>query len=141
MMKFLKFSLARYAKFGSYAAAFLAGVGCSISASYFWIPLAVAIVLGSLSAYLSSTRPRVREDAPRPRAADPSPASLVDLDIDYVIHRDLFGNGNTALNFYFFYHRKYLLRISTVLFPSNRRMACPDTFYRECSILRRCQFF
>ena len=51
MINFLLFALRRYARFGSYVAAFLAGVGFSIQGSYFWVPLAVAVVLGSLCAY------------------------------------------------------------------------------------------
>lgn len=51
MINFLLFALRRYARFGSYVAAFLAGIGFSSQGSYFWVPLAVAVVLGSLCAY------------------------------------------------------------------------------------------
>lgn len=51
MINFLLFALRRYARFGSYFAAFLAGIGFSSQGSYFWVPLAVAVVLGSLCAY------------------------------------------------------------------------------------------
>lgn len=49
----IKFALKRYANFGSHVAAFLAGLGCVISGWYFWIPLAVAVVLGSACAYFN----------------------------------------------------------------------------------------
>ena len=47
MINFLLFALRRYARFGSYVAVFLAGVGFSIQGSYFWVPLAISVVLGS----------------------------------------------------------------------------------------------
>ena len=51
MINILVFALRRYARFGSYLAVFLAGVGFSIQGSYFWVPLAISVVLGSLCAY------------------------------------------------------------------------------------------
>ena len=70
MIDFLLFAFRRYARFGSYAAAFLAGLGCVVSGSYFWIPLAAAVILGSLCSYLGRSRPRAHEDAPRARSAE-----------------------------------------------------------------------
>ena len=72
MINFLIFAVKRYARFCSYIAAFLAGLAFTVQGSLFWCPLAVSIVLGSLSAYESrplSERPagRVRTDA-RPSA-------------------------------------------------------------------------
>lgn len=61
MINFLLFALRRYARFGSYVAVFLAGVGFSIQGSYFWVPLAVAVVLGSLCAY--NGRPVIKKKA------------------------------------------------------------------------------
>lgn len=52
MISFLMFAIARYSRICSHVAAFLAGVGLSIGGEYFWMPLAIAIVLGSLAAYL-----------------------------------------------------------------------------------------
>lgn len=68
MIDFLIFAVKRYARFCSYIAAFLAGLAFTVQGSLFWCPLAVSIVLGSLSAYESrphSERPagRVRTDA------------------------------------------------------------------------------
>lgn len=51
MVKCLKFALSRYAYFLSYVAAFLAGVAVVVPAIYMLIPLAVAVALGSASAY------------------------------------------------------------------------------------------
>lgn len=56
MISFFLFALRRYARFGSYVAVFLAGVGFSIQGAYFWVPLAISVVLGSLCAY--EQRPR-----------------------------------------------------------------------------------
>lgn len=58
-MKMIKFALKRYANFGSHVAAFLAGLGCVINGWYFWIPLAVAVVLGSVCAYFN--RPKTKK--------------------------------------------------------------------------------
>lgn len=71
----IKFALKRYANFGSHVAAFLAGLGCVISGWYFWIPLAVAVVLGSACAYFN--RPKQKK-AETPASA-PSPVSDSDL--------------------------------------------------------------
>lgn len=57
-MKMIKFALKRYANFGSHVAAFLAGLGCVINGWYFWIPLAVAVVLGSVCAYFNRPKPK-----------------------------------------------------------------------------------
>lgn len=74
-MKMIKFALKRYAYFGSHVAAFLAGLGCVISGWYFWIPLAVAVVLGSACAYFN--RPKLKKsDVP---ASVPAPVSDSDL--------------------------------------------------------------
>ena len=70
MINILVFALRRYARFGSYLAVFLAGVGFSIQGSYFWVPLAISVVLGSLCAYLGRSRPRAHEDAPRARSVE-----------------------------------------------------------------------
>lgn len=72
MINFFIFAVKRYARFCSYIAAFLAGLAFTVQGSLFWCPLAVSIVLGSLSAYESRPhfeRPagRVRTDA-RPSA-------------------------------------------------------------------------
>lgn len=68
MIDFLIFSVKRYARFCSYIAAFLAGLAFTVQGSLFWCPLAVSIVLGSLSAYESRPHPErpagcVRTDA------------------------------------------------------------------------------
>ena len=60
-MKIIKFALKRYANFGSHVAAFLAGLGCVISGWYFWIPLAVAVVLGSVCAYFNRLKAKKAE--------------------------------------------------------------------------------
>lgn len=74
-MKIIKFAIKRYANFGSHVAAFLAGLGCVISGWYFWIPLAVAVVLGSACAYFN--RPKQKKaDVP---ASVPAPVSDSDL--------------------------------------------------------------
>ena len=77
MINFLIFSVKRYARFCSYIAAFLAGLAFTVQGSLFWCPLAVSIVLGSLSAYESRPhfeRPagRVRTDARASAGADSS---------------------------------------------------------------------
>lgn len=60
-MKMIKFALKRYANFGSHVAAFLAGLGCVISGWYFWIPLVVAVVLGSACAYFNRPKQKKTE--------------------------------------------------------------------------------
>lgn len=72
----IKFALKRYAHFGSHIAAFLAGLGCVINGWYFWIPLSVAVVLGSACAYFSRPKPVKKEQAVLPVS---SPVSDVDL--------------------------------------------------------------
>lgn len=72
MINFFIFAVKRYARFCSYIAAFLAGFSFGLSSTLFWCGLAASIVLGSLSAYETSShseRPagRVRTDA-RPSA-------------------------------------------------------------------------
>lgn len=77
-MKMIKFALKRYANFGSHVAAFLAGLGCVISGWYFWIPLAVAVVLGSACAYFN--RPKQKKvDNPVPAPAPVSDSDLQSL--------------------------------------------------------------
>ena len=51
MIKFLVFSVKRYARFCSYLAVFLAGLAFTLQGALFWCPLAASIVLGSLAAY------------------------------------------------------------------------------------------
>lgn len=77
-MKMIKFALKRYANFGSHVAAFLAGLGCVINGWYFWIPLAVAVVLGSACAYFN--RPKLqKKDMPVVPAPVPSNSDLQSL--------------------------------------------------------------
>lgn len=84
----IKFALKRYANFGSHVAAFLAGLGCVISGWYFWIPLAVAVVLGSACAYFNRPKQKKAETpAPAPAPAPP-PASL-DSDLQSLIIQQL----------------------------------------------------
>lgn len=78
-MKMIKFALKRYANFGSHVAAFLAGLGCVISGWYFWIPLAVAVVLGSVCAYFNRPKPK-KVDVPAP-----APASVSDSDLQSLL--------------------------------------------------------
>lgn len=68
----IKFALKRYANFGSHVAAFLAGLGCVINGWYFWIPLVVAVVLGSACAYFNRPKPAKKETLvpPAPAPAD-----------------------------------------------------------------------
>lgn len=54
MVKFLCFAVSRYSGFVSHFSAFLAGLSLLISLPFGLIFLAVAIVLGSLSAFLRS---------------------------------------------------------------------------------------
>lgn len=100
MIDFLLFALRRYARFGSYAAAFLAGLGCVVSGAYFWIPLA-AVILGSLCSYLGRSRPRAHEDAPRARSAEtvsatPAPDPVVAALIQQVLNSANGGGENNA---------------------------------------------
>lgn len=74
-MKMIKFALKRYANFGSHVAAFLAGLGCVINGWYFWIPLAVAVVLGSACAYFNRPKPPKMEK-PGSTASAPSGSDL-----------------------------------------------------------------
>lgn len=78
-MKMIKFALKRYANFGSHVAAFLAGLGCVISGWYFWVPLAVAVVLGSACAYFN--RPKQKK-AETPASA---PASVSDSELQSIL--------------------------------------------------------
>lgn len=101
MIDFLLFALRRYARFGSYAAAFLAGLGCVVSGAYFWIPLAAAVILGSLCSYLGRSRPRAHEDAPRARSAEtvsaaPAPDPVVAALIQQVLNSANGGGENNA---------------------------------------------
>ena len=75
-MMMIKFALKRYANFGSHIAAFLAGLGCIVQGWYFWIPLVVAVVLGSACAYFNRSKPPKKEQV-IPLVS--SPASDVDL--------------------------------------------------------------
>lgn len=69
----IKFALKRYANFGSHVAAFLAGLGCVISGWYFWVPLAVAVVLGSACAYFNRPKQKkVETPAPVPDSVSDS---------------------------------------------------------------------
>ena len=63
MVKFLLFSVSRYALFLSYVAVFLAGLSLWISLPYGIVCLAVSVLLGSLSAFL---RRHVDPPAPSP---------------------------------------------------------------------------
>lgn len=82
-MKLIKFALKRYANFGSHVAAFLAGLGCVVNGWYFWIPLAVAVVLGSACAYFN--RPKQKK-VETPAAA---PASVSDSDLQSLLIQQL----------------------------------------------------
>lgn len=82
-MKMIKFALKRYANWGSHVAAFLAGLGCVVNGWYFWIPLAVAVVLGSACAYFN--RPKYKQ-AETPASA---PASVSDSDLQSLILQQL----------------------------------------------------
>lgn len=78
-MKMIKFALKRYANFGSHIAAFLAGLGCVINGWYFWIPLAVAVVLGSACAYFNRPKPPKKEQAVQSVSASASDADIQSL--------------------------------------------------------------
>ena len=79
MINFLLFALRRYARFGSYVAVFLAGVGFSLQGSYFWVPLAISVVLGSLCAY--ERRPALKKmpkaESERPDAFTAAQSAIV----------------------------------------------------------------
>lgn len=75
----IKFAIKRYAYFGSHVAAFLAGLGCVISGWYFWIPLVVAVVLGSACAYFNRPKPK-KVDVPAS-----VPASVSDSDLQSLL--------------------------------------------------------
>lgn len=79
----IKFALKRYANFGSHVAAFLAGLGCVISGWYFWIPLAVAVVLGSACAYFN--RPKQK----KVETPVSSPTSVSDSNLQTLILQQL----------------------------------------------------
>lgn len=68
MVKFFLFALSRYALFVSYVAVFLVGLSLWVSLPFGIVCLAVAVVLGSLSAFL-----RRRVDSP---VSSPSPDIL-----------------------------------------------------------------
>lgn len=70
MVKFLCFAVSRYSGFVSHLSAFLAGLSLCISLPLGLILLAVAIVFGSLSAFLR------RASAP---PASPIPADVSDM--------------------------------------------------------------
>lgn len=82
-MNMIKFALKRYANFGSHVAAFLAGLGCVISGWYFWIPLAVAVVLGSVCAYFNRPKQMKAE------ISASAPASFSDSDLQSLIIQQL----------------------------------------------------
>lgn len=56
MIEFLKFVIFRYSLFFSYVAVFLAGVSIVVPLRLMPVFLAIAIILGSLSAYLRRDR-------------------------------------------------------------------------------------
>lgn len=85
----IKFALKRYANFGSHVAAFLAGLGCVINGWYFWIPLAVAVVLGSVCAYFN--RPKTsKKETP---VASVSTSALSDADLQSLILQKLLSQS------------------------------------------------
>lgn len=67
MLKFVCFAVSRYSGFVSHLSAFLAGLSLLLSLPLGLILLAVAIIFGSLSAFL-----RVRSFPPSPTPADVS---------------------------------------------------------------------
>lgn len=78
-MKMIKFALKRYANFGSHIAAFLAGLGCVINGWYFWIPLVVAVVLGSACAYFNRSKPQKKDQVLPPVSTPGFDADLQSL--------------------------------------------------------------
>lgn len=82
-MKMIKFALKRYANFGSHVAAFLAGLGCVISGWYFWVPLAVAVVLGSACAYFNRPKQKKAE------TPAPVPDSVSDSELQSLLFNQL----------------------------------------------------
>lgn len=87
-MKMLKFALKRYANFGSHIAAFLAGLGCVVQGWYFWIPLAVAVVLGSACAYFN--RPKLPKNEQAVPSASPA---FSDSDLQSLIVQQLLSQS------------------------------------------------
>ena len=73
MVKFLCFSVSRYSGFVSHLSAFLAGLSLLLSLPLGLILLSVAIVFGSLSAFL-----RARSFSPS-SPASPTPADVSDM--------------------------------------------------------------
>lgn len=73
MVNFFCFAVSRYCNFFSHLASFLAGLSLLISLPFGLVCLAIAIVLGSLSAFLRS-----RASAP-PVSPASSPADLSSL--------------------------------------------------------------
>ena len=84
-MKMINFALKRFANFGSHIAAFLAGLGCVINGWYFWIPLVVAVVLGSVCAYFSRSKPVKKEQAVPPVSVPVSDSDLQSLLIQQLL--------------------------------------------------------
>lgn len=76
MINILVFALRRYARFGSYFAVFLAGVGFSIQGSYFWVPLAISVVLGTLCAYEQRIK-KEKKKAPEQDAFSAAQAAMI----------------------------------------------------------------
>ena len=72
MVKFLCFAVSRYSCFVSHLSAFLAGLSLCISLPLGLILLAVAIVFGSLSAFL-------RSKSLPPSPSSPTPAAVSDM--------------------------------------------------------------
>ena len=87
MIDFLLFALRRYARFGSYAAAFLAGLGCVVSGAYFWIPLAAAVILGSLCAYERKPK-KEKKKAPEQDAFSAAQAAMVSAYMNQMFPKD-----------------------------------------------------
>lgn len=76
MVKFVCFAVSRYCYFFSYLASFLAGLSLLISLPFGLVCLALAIVLGSLSAFL-----RLRVFPPSPPGS-PSLSDVSDMMAD-----------------------------------------------------------
>lgn len=87
-MKMIKFALKRYANFGSHIAAFLAGLGCVINGWYFWIPLVVAVVLGSVCAYFNRPKSQKKE-----QVAQSASAPVSDVDLQSLIIQQLLSQS------------------------------------------------